>query len=109
MTREEIIRKVLDTVLWTRNASDDNKEILTNALVKKLEQEPRWIPVTEDVPPKGTICLWCNKQGSVFASEITYRSEFSSHVGKHGYFCNGLENYGDIVAWMPLPLPWKGE
>ena len=40
MTREEVIGKVLDTVLWTRNASDDNKNILTNALVKALEQEP---------------------------------------------------------------------
>lgn len=40
MTREEIIGKVLDTVLWTRNASGDNKNILTNALVKALEKEP---------------------------------------------------------------------
>lgn len=40
MTREETIRKVLDTVLWTGNASDDNKRILTNALIKALEQEP---------------------------------------------------------------------
>lgn len=78
-------------------------------LMELLEQEPRWIPVTEDAPPKGTICLWCNKQGSVFTSEITYRSERSSYVGKHGYFSNGLENYGDIVAWMPLPKPYKVE
>ena len=41
MTKEEVIRKVLDTVLWTRNASDDNKKYLTNALVKALEQEPK--------------------------------------------------------------------
>ena len=41
MTRkEEAIRKTLDKVLWTRNASDDNKYILTNALIKALEQEP---------------------------------------------------------------------
>lgn len=76
--------------------------------IKALE-EPRWIPVTEDTPPKGTICLWCNKQGSVFTSEITHRSEYSSYVGKHGYFSNGLDNYGDIVAWMPLPQPYRAE
>ena len=40
MTREEAIRNTLDKVLWTRNASDDNKNILTNALIKALEQEP---------------------------------------------------------------------
>ena len=71
--------------------------------------QTRWIPVTEDAPPKGVICLWCNTQGSVFASEITYRSERISYVGKHGYFHNGLENYGNIVAWMPLPEPYKAE
>lgn len=40
MTREETIRKTLDTVLWTRSASDDNKNILTDALIEALEQEP---------------------------------------------------------------------
>jgi len=77
--------------------------------LKQLREQTRWIPVTEDTPPKGTICLWCNKQRSVFASEITYRNERNSYVGKHGYFSNGLENYGDIVAWQPLPEPYKEE
>lgn len=66
-----------------------------------------WISVEEATPPIGTICLWCNKQGSVFTSEITYRSEYFSYVGKHGHFSNGLENYGDIVAWMPLPKAYR--
>lgn len=39
----------------------------------------------------------------MFVSEITYRSEQFSYVGKHGYFSNGLENHGNVVAWMPLP------
>ncbi len=92
-----------------------NIEKMAHNVAEKAMQElrdngvfvSRWIPVTEDAPPKGTICLWCNKQGSVFISEITYRSESSSYVGKHGYFSNGLENYGDIVAWMPLPEPYE--
>lgn len=32
-----------------------------------LKQKPKWILVTEDVPPKGTVCLWCNKQGNIVA------------------------------------------
>lgn len=73
------------------------------------ENPYKWIPVTEDAPPKGIICLWCNEQGSVFTSAITYRTERISCVGKHGYFHNGLENHGNIVAWMPLPEPYKAE
>ena len=40
MTREEKLRKVLDKVLWTHNASDDNKNILVEAIIEVLEQEP---------------------------------------------------------------------
>jgi hypothetical protein len=68
-----------------------------------------WTSVEEDTPPEGTICLWCNKQGSVFTSAITLRMEEHSYVGQHGWFSNGLENHGNIVAWMPLPEPYKAE
>jgi len=40
MLREEKLRKVLDKVLWTHNASDDNKNILVEAIIEVLEQEP---------------------------------------------------------------------
>lgn len=123
MTREEaitVLKGLLDNTLFSNQHKaafniaihdikahhdwDINNLILINKdNYEPLEQEPRWIPVSEDAPPKGTRCLWCNKQGRVFTSEITYRSECSSYVGKHGYFSNGLENHGDIVAWMPLP------
>ena len=114
MTREEaidLIIKVFDTLEGECNIEYDwsKEHNARDMAIKALDQEPRWISVTEDAPPKGTICLWCNKQGSVFVSEITYRSESFSYVGKHGYFSNGLENYGDIVAWMPLLEPYKAE
>ena len=70
---------------------------------------PMWIPVEEDAPPVGGVCLWCTKQGNVFISAITYRTESISYVGQHGHFSNGLENYGNIVAWMPLPELYKTE
>lgn len=111
MTREEAIEYLKDersNAVCDETYTAEWVDVLDMA-IKALEQEPRWIPVTEDAPLKGTICLWCNKQGSVFTSEITYRSERSSYVGKHGYFSNGLENYGDIVAWMPLPQPYEKE
>ena len=120
----ERIGKLIGYIDFLRNTAQGKKESL-NLLEKVVKGEleeiraegenfvkPKtgeWIPVTEDVPPIRTICLCCNKQGRVFTSEITYRSERSSYVGKHGYFSNGLENYGDIVAWMPLPQPYKAE
>jgi hypothetical protein len=108
MTREDFIYDVSNTLDFLPTNDEVNRIIDSfDRVTSNIKQEPRWIPVSEDAPPKGTICLWCNKQGRVFTSEITYRSECSSYVGKHGYFSNGLENYGDIIAWMPLPKPYE--
>lgn len=122
MTREEIISGLeftVDMFLFDtdtgetydepRNDLDKTTIDACNGAIEFLKKEPRWIPVTEDVPPIGTVCLWCNKQGNIFVSEITVCSERTSYVGKHGYFSNGLENHGNIVAWMPLPKAYKGE
>lgn len=100
MTEQQAIKYLISSGL-------SEEQIKT--VVDAFKPKTGWIPVTEDAPPKGTICLWCNKQGSVFTSEITYQGERISYVGKHGYFHNGLENYGDIVAWRPLPEPYKEE
>lgn len=109
MTKEEMKEQAIAQLeRVSRNlGSIGEEEDWTDFIIQELEQEPKWISVEEDTPPIGTICLWCNKQGSVFTSEITYRSEYISRVGKHGYFCNGLENHGNIVAWMPLPKAYS--
>ena len=109
MTIEQAKREIEFLDHYLQNYADDFGEDSHTAMmmaIKALETQ-RWILVTEDTPPKGTICLWCNKQGSVFTSAITNRIKGMSYVGKHGYFNNGLENYGDIVAWMPLPQPYR--
>ena len=72
MTREEVIRKTIDTVLWTRNASDDNKNILTDALIEALEQEPKkghWIDINHhhyyddgDIETAELRCSCCNEE-----------------------------------------------
>lgn len=68
-----------------------------------------WISVEADTPPLGKQLLFCNRQGSVFISQVTYQNEHHCYVGKHGYFSTGLKNYGDIIAWAELPksyLEW---
>lgn len=62
--------------------------------IGRLQEE--WIPCSERMPENGHYYLWCSDMGSV----------------QSDYYWNGFEKeqkYGyNIVAWMPLPKPWKG-
>lgn len=63
-----------------------------------VEPEQRWIPMTEQLPKNGYYYLWCSDAGSV-QMDYYFNDEFE-HGREYGY---------NIVAWMPLPEPWKGE
>jgi len=61
--------------------------------------EPHWIPVTERLPEEDGTYIVCLEDGSVF---------------EYGYITNWYDDAWeyckkDIVAWMPLPEPWKGD
>lgn len=78
--------------------------------------EPRWIPVTERLPKKygqylvtfipsgGT--LW-TKVLIAFYSDLMGIAKPSFHIGEVGKdsFVNINEQ---VIAWMPLPTPYKG-
>lgn len=95
--REEQCNKVcriLDDVLANRPTERDS---LIVAVRKAFEAEPHWIPVTERSPRKrdhkDDMVLDCNENGSI---------RFNTCI-------NGTWVYGNPIAWMPLPEPFKGE
>ena len=66
--------------------------------IKALEQEPRWIPVSERLPQKRGFYL-------VSTTDCITIMEFidgwtSQNIG----LCNWY-----VKAWMPLPKPYKAE
>lgn len=56
------------------------------------QPEPRWIPCSERLPEALEEVLVTSKHGYVYTSRIV-----------HGEFEYG----GEVVAWMPLPKPYK--
>lgn len=62
---------------------------------------PRWIPVTERLPEKeGQYLVSCD---SCFAIEI------ATYINDKGdsWFCCDWNHPENVVAWMPLPEPYK--
>ena len=59
-----------------------------------VPSEPQWIPCSERLPERNGYYLVTGRQGAV-----------NKRLYQDGYW------YGNwaIIAWMPLPEPWRGE
>ena len=67
---------------------------------KKEQQSGEWIPCSERLPKKFGVYLVTTKEGNVF--EYDYNI-LTVHLKKWSYCGN------EIIAWMPLPEPYKKE
>ena len=71
-------------------------EDIYKAIKSVPSAQPGWIPVTERLPEVKQRVLVQQKDGFMMVRKCI-------DGGHLAWF------YSDIVAWMPLPEPWKGE
>lgn len=99
-----------DAVKWLENLNNDIGKMQFRALwdyaqaideiIKLLQAETEWIPLSERLPKVGEQVLCCDSQSRVFTSALT---EIAS---------NGMVFFGQhckVIAWMPLPKPYREE
>ena len=68
----------------------------------RRDYEPRWIPVMDGLPKIGDRALVTIPSiGETFVTIGTYAGEYRWHVSDYG-FCE------KVIAWQPLPSPYKG-
>jgi len=77
------------------------------AIVLQMPSAQQWIPVTERLPEDVNIgeeyptVIFCTK-------DAVYAGFFEHYLGGNWW---AAEDYtvDNVIAWMPLPSPWKGE
>lgn len=111
ISREAAIKMLLEELQYKGEYPQDNGlnqydiESVLNALPSAEPQ--RWVPVGERLPD----AAWGR---GALATEVLVSFAWGS-VGT-ALYSDGEWRYdigtyadGDVVAWMPLPEPWKGE
>ena len=68
-----------------------------------IEQEPRWISVSERLPEKNVEVLATTEWGAVTIAEMYSANDWFIHEGTTN------AETDEIAAWMPLPKPYKAE
>ena len=108
MTREEALE-------WFKDRKkmyclDDKCQQAEDMAIKALEQEPRWIPVSERLPEEriNPITHDYYEYQCTFCSGQLYDVRHYKYGGGHWWHGAGqMDDY--VIAWMPLPEPYKAE
>lgn len=91
---------ILDNLVKTGRHYNQIDDLLNN--IKALEQEPKigqWIPVSERLPKiEGCYLVTVkNEHERIYSKTAWYQ-------GKNNWFARQ-----DVIAWMPLPKPYKAK
>ena len=112
MTREEAIKFFKNEIeqlqrIKTEYAGQKTLVVLEDAdmmAIKALEQEPKWVPVSERLPEteynEGVIITYKDFKGEP-TTDVAY-------MGYEGFkTIDGDDYFTDVIAWMPLPEPYQ--
>lgn len=82
---------------------------LTPEQVRKLKEEPRWIPVTERMPVESKENpVFENKELELYLVSVKNQDYAFRAFWNGKSFTDGWSKL-DVIAWMPLPEPYKQE
>ena len=117
MTKEEAIKLIDDRMCFGRGKwSEHHRPVIDEywqageMAIKALGTEPHWIPVEQALPEEPFGCLvtvWDEEPmtGEMFENLLPY---FVGWDGEQWNDGDGQQCPFEVIAWMPLPEPYKG-
>ena len=111
MTREEAIMVLKNEQPHCGKKAlfpEEKKYEAYDVAIKALEQEPKWIPVSEGLPEKAFGCLVTVEEDDIHGEpqRVIY-PDFVGYDGETWNDADGKVIPFDVIAWMPLPEPYK--
>ena len=88
------IEKDIDVCSLDATFEEMAKSRAIRSAIKELEKR-RWIPVTERLPEKGGLYF------------VTKENDYGSCVATEWFYQNNWSTGWKVLAWMPLPKPYK--
>ena len=104
---EELFREVIGGIA-KKPEMDGNLEHMVRASAMVIEMiqdaptiepEPHWIPCSEKIPKKTGYYICTCHDGACYRTSVLKWST--------GWVLTGARSYWKVIAWMPLPEPWK--
>jgi hypothetical protein len=102
MTRKQAIRELKIQFVGEYDRQREAKDMA----IKALEQEPRWIPVSERLPKVADCYTVTRKIGDDLIVDACFFDGINTWHNDNRI--NHERNYlTDIIAWMPLPKTYE--
>lgn len=111
MTREEAMRKMQavksymtsGNPIWDVAEMAEAFDMAIEALFEKKKM--KWIPASEKLPSERQSVILSTKE---WTGEGCYWETTKHHVIWKGYKWNATYWDDEVIAWMPLPMPYRG-